>query len=220
MQAACPTCSHKIVIDDAKVPDRPFSVKCPKCQNVVKFPGKGAAAAPAAVAPPPAAAPAPAAAAPPPPSTVASGPTVKLEGKALVSVGNRGQAAAIATPLTQVGLHVDTIDNPEEAGRLAEQGVYSVLVTNRAVAAEGQRETLYQRVNRLAPENRRRVFLILLGDEFRSGEPTQAYSVMADLVLNPRDVGGAAALVGSAVEERNRLYAIFNEVRRKHETSI
>src|SRR6185436_999317 len=43
MQAACPQCAQKIVIDDSKVPDRAFSVKCPKCQTVVRFPGKGAA---------------------------------------------------------------------------------------------------------------------------------------------------------------------------------
>ena len=59
MQANCPKCSHRIVIDDAKAPDRPFNVRCPKCQNPVRFPGKGAAtpeapaAAPEAAAPPP-----------------------------------------------------------------------------------------------------------------------------------------------------------------------
>jgi twitching motility protein PilT len=42
-----------ITIDDAKVPDRPFGVKCPKCQTVVKLPGK-AAAAPVAAVPAPA----------------------------------------------------------------------------------------------------------------------------------------------------------------------
>jgi twitching motility protein PilT len=57
VQANCPQCAHKIVIDDAKVPDKPFGVKCPKCQTVVRLPGKGAPAAaeaPAAPAPAPA----------------------------------------------------------------------------------------------------------------------------------------------------------------------
>ena len=43
MQANCTNCQQRIVIDDAKVPDRAFSVKCPKCQTVVRFPGKGGA---------------------------------------------------------------------------------------------------------------------------------------------------------------------------------
>src|SRR5262249_1897286 len=45
VQASCSQCGHTITIDDAKVPDRPFGVKCPKCQNVVRLPGRSAAAA-------------------------------------------------------------------------------------------------------------------------------------------------------------------------------
>jgi twitching motility protein PilT len=60
------------MVDDARVPERPFfAVKCPKCQTVNKLPGKSAAGAPAAE-PAPAAAEAPAAAAPPPPKVTVS----------------------------------------------------------------------------------------------------------------------------------------------------
>ncbi|MFQ5601295.1 MAG: zinc-ribbon domain-containing protein [Candidatus Krumholzibacteriia bacterium] len=54
MQTNCPKCSQPLVLDDAKVPDSAFMLKCPKCQATVKLPGKGgtAAAAPAPVAPP------------------------------------------------------------------------------------------------------------------------------------------------------------------------
>lgn len=55
MQTSCPQCAQRIVVDDAKAPDRPFSVRCPKCQTLVKFPGRPADAG----AGPPSAAPAP-----------------------------------------------------------------------------------------------------------------------------------------------------------------
>ncbi len=63
MQASCPQCAHVVTIDDAKLPDRPFGVKCPKCQNVIRLPGRSPVAAPTPAAAPPgsgtAAAPAP-----------------------------------------------------------------------------------------------------------------------------------------------------------------
>ena len=40
MQALCPHCSHGFTIDDKKVPDRPFGVRCPKCQEVVRLGGR------------------------------------------------------------------------------------------------------------------------------------------------------------------------------------
>jgi twitching motility protein PilT len=73
VQATCPQCGNAIVIDDAKVPDRPFGVKCPKCQAVVRLPGKQAGAPATASAPPPA---------PPAPSparTSPSGPTAEMD---------------------------------------------------------------------------------------------------------------------------------------------
>ena len=55
MQAQCPQCSTRIQIEDAKVPDRPFKVRCPKCQHVMTLPGHGQAPpeAPEPAPPPP-----------------------------------------------------------------------------------------------------------------------------------------------------------------------
>ena len=52
MQANCPQCQTPVAIDDARAPDKPFGLKCPKCQAVVRFPGRAAApAGPAATGP-------------------------------------------------------------------------------------------------------------------------------------------------------------------------
>ena len=51
MQASCPQCAQAIIIPDAKVPDRPFTVKCPKCQAAVRLAGRAPAASGAAAGP-------------------------------------------------------------------------------------------------------------------------------------------------------------------------
>lgn len=234
MQANCPKCAQKIVIDDARVPDRAFSVKCPKCQTSVRFPGKGAAAA--APAAPPAAPLAPEAAradADPGLSAEAMraemmaqvrremslGDAVRTaSGRALVALTDRTQAGAIALPLTRQGYQVDSIDNPEEGSRLIEQGVYDLVVASRA-AAPGGKESLYQRMSRLSPDSRRRVFLVLVGDDFKTGDGTQAWIAMADLVVHPRDLGNADAVLTKTVEERTRLYQVFLDARKRFEAS-
>ena len=106
----------------------------------------------------------------------------KMAGRAMVALSDRGQAGAMALPLTRLGYQVDTVDNAEEGARLLEQGMYDLVVAVRAAAAPG-RESLYQRLNRLSPERRRRIFLVIVGDEFKTGEGTQAWAVMADVVI-------------------------------------
>ena len=235
MQANCPKCAHKVVVDDAKAPDRAFTVKCPKCQTPVKFAGKAAAAAPPA--PAAEAAPAPVEEAAPAPTRrsdtqeMRAGMMAQLrremglagggEGsmRALVAIPDAGQTAALTQALTRQGYAVDAFDDSGEAARLLEQGVYAVVVTSRTTAAAGKGETLHQRVTRLNPEGRRRVFVVLVGDDFKTGDGTQAFAAMADLVLNARDTAGADAALRNTMAERTRLYQLFSDARKRFEAA-
>lgn len=231
MQATCPQCSNKLMIDDAKVPDRPFSVKCPKCQSVVKLPGRAAAPAPTPepeeLAAPPPFAPSPQPAPPVDEARAQMMAQVRREmatggapqGRALVALPDRGLAGAVTLALTRQGLQVDSLDTVEEGARLLEQGLYEVVVTARVAGAAGKGESLYQRVNRLSPEGRRRVFLVLVGEEFKTGDGTQAFTTLSDLVIHIRDLGGADGLLRATLDERIRLYHPYLEARRRFEAA-
>jgi predicted Zn finger-like uncharacterized protein len=224
VQAQCPTCSTRIQIDDAKVPDRPFKVRCPKCQAILTLAGRAAetAATPGAAAPPP---PAPAEAPPPfvpppPPSPAALARRERAEGSAndaLIALA--GPAAAyLQQALVALGLNVDLVDDVEEGARLLEQGVYEVAVTARTPPQPGKPESLDQRMLRMPIDMRRRVFVILVGDEFRTADGTQAWSVQADLVVNPADASRCEHLIRATLAERKRLYQPFLDARKRIES--
>jgi DNA-binding response OmpR family regulator len=138
-------------------------------------------------------------------------------GRALVAVPDRALAGAITVPLTRQGYGVDTLEDWEEGARLLEQGIYNLVATTRAPAAKG--ESLFQRMSRLNPEGRRRVFLILIGDEFKTGDGAQAFAVTADLVVNSRDAGSVDAVLRSTLAERTRLYQVFLDARHRFEAT-
>ncbi|MGE5126630.1 MAG: zinc-ribbon domain-containing protein [Betaproteobacteria bacterium] len=222
MQAQCSQCATRIQIDDAKVPDRPFKVKCPKCGAILPLPGRGAgsdtpAAAPPPPAPAPASEPAAAPAAPPSPEAVAHLERLQhSQNDAVIALAGPA-AAAIQQALTRIGYNVDSVDDVEEGARLLEQGAYEVAVTSRAPLGPGRPETLAQRMLRLSVDMRRRVFVILVGDEFRSGDGTQAWAVQADLVLHPSDAPRAESYIRATMAERKRLYQPLLDARRRLE---
>jgi hypothetical protein len=140
-------------------------------------------------------APAPSATAPPPPPAPipdVPGP-VTLSRLEKAAQGDNDAIIALAGPvapvlrqaLVNLGYNVDSVENIEEGTRLLEQGVYEVAVTSRAPVEPGKPETLAQRMLRFPADARRRVFVVLVGEEFRSGDGTQAWAAQADLVLNP-----------------------------------
>ena len=221
MQAQCPECSTRIQIDDAKIPDRPFKARCPKCQHVMTLPGRAqdprASTAPIPPVPPPSPE------APPPPMLSPAA----LERAERAAAGERDAIIAVSGPaaealqmaLEHLGFHADAVDDVEEGARLLEQGVYEVAVTSLGVAEPGRPETLAQRMLRMPLDTRRRVFVVLVGEEFRSGDGTQAWAVQADLVLHPSDTARAEHLIRATMTERKRLYQPLEDARRRIEGS-
>jgi len=213
VQSQCPQCATRIQVDDAKVPDKPFKVRCPKCQVMLSLPGRTAAAPPAAPAPVAPAPPSP----PPLPSAAALARRERLEASendAIVALA--GPAAdPIREAVGRLGFEVDTVEDVEEGARLLEQGAYEMAVTSPGAAEPGRPETLAQRLLRLSPDARRRLFVVLVGEEFRSGDGTQAWASQADLVLHPQDAERAETLIRATLAERRRLYQPFLDARRR-----
>jgi predicted Zn finger-like uncharacterized protein len=234
VQAQCSQCATRIQIDDAKVPDRPFKVKCPKCQAIIPLPGRNAEAEAAGVPPmapmptapahatpaaadtDPAAAAAPAAALPSPEAAARLGRLQSGHNDAIIALSGPA-AAPVQQALTRIGYNIDTVEDVEEGARLLEQGVYEVAVTYREPWVHGKRETLAQRMLRLSPEMRRRVFVVLVGEEFRSGDGTQAWAAQADLVLHPTDAPRFEAYIRATMAERKRLYQPLLDAHRRLE---
>ena len=224
MQAQCSQCSTRIQIDDTKVPDRPFKVRSPNCQTVMTLPGRGATspAAPETESP----VPGPAAAAPPPyeppppPTPEAMARRERAEGganDALIALSGPA-AAGLKQALERLKFNVDSVDDIEEGARLLEQGIYEVAVTARTPPEPGKPETLAQRMLRLPLDARRRVFVILVGEEFRTADGTQAWAAQADLVVNPVDAGRCEPLIRTTLAERKRLYQPLVDARRRIES--
>jgi predicted Zn finger-like uncharacterized protein len=232
VQAPCPNCANRIVVDDSRVPDRAFSVRCPKCQAMVKFPGRTAAAgsdtAPTPPPPTPPRAPEPQQAAAPEKlgeHTMAHlrrelAEAGRAKGQVLVALSDRALAGSLTLPLSRIGYAAEALDSPDDAARRLEQGLYDVVITTQEGSGASSRgETLYQRIGRLGPEARRNIFLVLVGDEFRTGDGKQAFIALADLVVNPRDASAVEPVLLTSIAERNRLYQTFLDARRRFEAA-
>jgi len=224
VQAPCPHCDYKIVIDDARVPDRAFSVKCPKCKKAVRFPGKAAAKqeeaadSPAAAAPaaPPPADPPPAA--PPAAPIGATGTDMSLPGRppdaspddvyAMVALPDTGQAGAITLTLSRLGYHVDTLENWEEGTRLLDTASFDVVVTTHTASAKGGFSP-YQKLTRMPLEFRRNMTVLLIADDVVTSDGNQAFKLQADMVINSGELATAGMAVREVMFERKRIYQAY-----------
>jgi predicted Zn finger-like uncharacterized protein len=236
VQANCPSCSHRIVIDDARVPDRPFSVKCPKCQKAVRFPGKGTAGATRAVravAPEAGTPAAPAAGSEPGTAPEDAREQIRAQlkkeidehkeqpktgEKALVALPDMSQAGTATVTLTRAGYEVETLDDWEDATRLLDRASFDIVVTTHAVAATGGYNP-YQKIVRMPAEDRRRICLIVVAPDLTTNDAGQAFKLQADMVINVSDLGGAGAAIREVVFDRRRVYQALHDAIRRMEAT-
>jgi hypothetical protein len=139
--------------------------------------------------------------------------------RALVCIPDRSHAAAITLALTRLGYGVDSVDEQEEGARLVEQGNYAVVAAARTAAAPGKGESPYQRIARLSPDQRRRLAVVLVGDEFKTSDPVQAFAMTADIVVNGREAANADNPIRTMLAERKRLFQAYTDARRRFEAS-
>lgn len=241
MQTSCPSCSHHIVVDDSKLPAGPFMLRCPKCKAMAKVPGKvdtkpttssgaqqpsnQAVSAPPNGKPPLPSTPAPAAAKP------AAGPSTdkqvgggisradqgstEIPQRALLAIPDSPQAKHIEAILQRQGYSIDPLDQSEDQIVLLQTGAYCMVVTHRNGASAEDQKDIYRLVNALAPEVRRHLFLVLVGNEFKTGNGTQAFAAMADFVCHAQETETAENLLRSTILEKSRLYRAYLDVERK-----
>jgi hypothetical protein len=137
-------------------------------------------------------------------------------GQVLVALSDPSLSQSLTAPLRKLGYEIDALDRPEEGGRLLEEGFYEVVVTSKTAGVPGKTESLYQRLIRLPPDARRGIFLVLVGDEFKTGDGTQAWAAQADLVVG-RDAGDIEPVLLNTMVERTRLFQVFLDTRRRLE---
>jgi len=144
-------------------------------------------------------------------------PTALPGERALVALDDRARATEMATVLGKLGYEVDIMSDADGV-RSLDQAAHVIVAMARTVAESGSL-TCYQRLFLLNAELRRGFFLVLVGDEYTTGDGVQAFVVHGDMVISSPDAGSCEVALRDRLIERNRLFKVFVDCKRKDEAS-
>jgi hypothetical protein len=109
--------------------------------------------------------------------------------------------------LSRLGFAVEAFDAADDKVLRLQHGEYALVASARNGVPDDR--NLYRMVQGLPLEIRRRLFLLLVGDDVTTAEGTQAFALLADLVVNSRDAGSCDRLLAQTLIERKRVYQTF-----------
>jgi predicted Zn finger-like uncharacterized protein len=230
----CDNCSVSLQLDEAKIPNGHFTVRCPRCQNLLRAnkDGKGAGSSTAQQL----------AANQPAPAAPAGGQQfaerqnefeINSALKSLLSALQSGKSAldddekgekprrvllclgerrdAVAKVMAAAGYRVYLAQTPAQANERLREGKTEIVIFSPDFAAEfGGAAILQQKANAMYSSERRRLFLVSLEDNGTTMNAHDAFLRNLNLIVNASDVPQLPLILNRALLDYNDLYHYLN----------
>jgi len=232
MEIVCESCKAKLNIPDEKLPHgQRVSVRCPRCKNklvidtTVEQPDSAALSDPGTGTSEPAPLDTPASPATEEPESPPNGDPFDMDDSdmsgplddygeaeklALVMVLDTHPSDKIDATLTELGYHTIYAKNTQEAvGKMRLQNFDLVILTDLFDNIPLGRSPVLQYLNQISMSVRRKMFVFLLSDTFRTMDQMMAFAMSANLVMNWKDVERLSNILTKALSDNEKFYKVF-----------
>ena len=235
MVIRCDNCSVSLQLDESKLPKGNFTVRCPRCQNMIRVaPGAGGKSVS------------------PVEQLKENAPAAAVEGNAqefaakeselqinsalrsllsalktdnkglesegaedekprrvLLCLGQRQET--VAKLLVEAGFKVYTAQTPAQATERLRDGKTEVLIFSPDFAAEfGGAAMIQQKVNAMYSALRRRLFLVSIEDGGTTMSAHESFLRNLNLIVNENDINQLPLILNRALRDFNELYLHYN----------
>ena len=237
----CDNCSVSLQLDESKIPSGNFSVRCPRCQNLLRVQkdasGKGLSTVDQLTATKPAE--------PAGDGTDFAAKEAELQiNSALRSLMNALQSEKgaltpdvdddekprrillclgdnsdeVAKILAKAGFKVYVAQTPAQANERLRDGKTEILLMSPDFASEmGGAAVIQQKANSMYSSERRRLYLISLEDGGTTMNAHDAFLRNLNLIVSTNDLPQLPLIVNRAVSDFNDLYSNYNKASGMHQ---
>ncbi|MFN6964401.1 MAG: zinc-ribbon domain-containing protein [Pyrinomonadaceae bacterium] len=230
----CDNCSVSLQLDESKVPSGRFTVRCPRCQNMLRATksADGQGTSPVAQLeqdkPEPAAPGSEGFAARESEFQINAALRTLLTALQKGAVNDAGSDDAALKPrrvllclgsvrdaaakvLTDAGYKVYLADTPAQANERMRDSKTEIVIFSPDFATEyGGAAIIQQRANALYSSERRRLFLVSIEDNGTTMNAHEAFLRNLNLIVNSGDVRQLPLILNRALNDYNELYHYFN----------
>ena len=204
MEITCGHCNARLNIQDNKIPgDQAVRVSCPKCENKISLPTRGAASR----------------------NPSKSGDTYGYreysedevlrfyeEGTklALILDNNTADVEKIRTAVEQLGYKFISAPNTRDAiGKMRFHHFDLIVLSDGYEGQDLDNSPILNYLNHVSMSIRRRIFLALLGDRFKTMDNMMAFAMSANVVINTKELDKLSAILKRAISDNDKFYKVY-----------
>jgi predicted Zn finger-like uncharacterized protein len=201
MNITCPHCNARLNVPDHKIPkDKDSSFKCPKCQDKIQVFVSQLKASETG-------------------SLKKEGITKAITGsggadqgreRALVVMADSAGRSKLVAAVQGLGFYVETTVSSEDALKKMAYQFYPLVLVEDCLEQNKGFAAMSSHMNELDMSLRRRICLILLGDQMPTGDPMVALHTSVNYIIGS-DMDHLVPLLSTVLTEHRNFYAVYNE---------
>ena len=200
MDVTCDSCGVILKIPDEKVPpNQVVSITCPKCKGKIKVDTRKSD------------------------DEIASNAIEEIEQDssplelfeegtrlALVLNGDEGQIQTISSVLEELSYKPVVVPSTREGmGKLRLHHFDLIMLSDGFDGQNLEDSPITHYINHLSISVRRKIFFILLSDKFKSIDNLMAFTLSANLVVNPADLSKLELILNKTIPDHEKFYKVF-----------
>jgi len=201
MEVSCKNCKAKFIIPDNKLPTgQMVSLKCPKCKSKIEIKT--------------------------PIDEVASDTRGALEKSfdfveagvetALICEQDAGLRKKIHSVLRRMGYHITEVESAWDAMKYMRFRVFDLVVLDEDFEGSGPESNhVLQYLGHQPMNTRRNIFVVLLGNDFKTADNMTAFNRSVNLVVNLRNIDELEKVLKRSLIENEEFYRVLKGTLRK-----
>lgn len=129
---------------------------------------------------------------------------------ALIMASEGENSAKIGTSVQELGYKVIVAKNTREAlGKLRFQHFTIIIIAEGFDGQELKNSPIMNYLNHLSMQTRRKIFLVLISDQFKTMDSMMAYAMSTNIVVNSKDIDKLTPIIKRGITEYEKFYKVF-----------
>ena len=133
------------------------------------------------------------------------------QGIALLCITNKDSRDFVAQGLKGMGLKVTEAQSIDDALEKMRFNQYALLIMEDKFGEGLQNNKVLETIRQMAPSQRRRIFVVLLGGQWKTGDEMTAFSLSVNFLINESSLGQLKDTLTHALIEHKRFYKLYKE---------
>ena len=135
----------------------------------------------------------------------------KIEKKIIVATENRSLGEQVSGSLDDMGWHIQVKTSIMDVIEKIRLNILDIVFVEKGFGGSEGKDPVIDEIIALPPAMRRKMLVVLLGDQWQSQDKKIAFSHSVDLVVNTKDIDRLKEIISMKLVEHSTSYKSFEQ---------